>query len=266
MHSRFPAVGIAAILAVTFGVVPAAAQTLTFLPQRVVMDARTATTSLSLTNSGKSAETYRIELVDVVYKDDGKIEHAQKTPPGHPSAKELIRFSPSQIRLNAGETQTVRILLKPGPQLADGEYRVHAVLRQLPNVTAVKEPTKPNVVAGVIGIEQSVAIPVIIRRGATSATGTIAAMKVVDGKPGTIDLSLAREGNRSLYTNLLLKDKSGAVVAETKGVAVPVPNKTRRFFFNLNDKATPAAVRAGGYTLEMVDHDTGAVIDKKPVK
>lgn len=256
--------GIAALLAIT--ALPASAQTLTFNPQRIVIDARTGTASLSITNSGKKGESYRVELVDVIYKDDGKIEHALKTPPGHPSAKEFIRFSPSQIRLNAGETQAVRILLRPGQQLADGEYRVHAVLKQLPNVAAVKEPANANSLIGVIGIEQAVAIPVIVRRGVTNATGTIAAMKVVDGKPGTIDLSLAREGNRSLYTNLLLKDKAGAVVAETKGVAVPVPNKTRRFFFNLNDKATPAAVRGGGYTLEMVDHDTGAVIDKKPVK
>lgn len=264
MTSKHTKLGLAILLA--FAALPVNAQTLTFTPQRIVMDARAATASLSLSNSGKRVESYRIELVDVVYRDDGKVEHSQKTPPGHPSAKEFIRFSPSQIRLAPSETQTVRVLLKPGQQLADGEYRVHAVLHQLPNVTDVKPAAKPGTISGVIGIEQSVAIPVIVRRGQTSATGTIAAMKIVDGKPGTIDLSLAREGNRSLYTNLILKDKAGAVVAETKGVAVPVPNKTRRFFFNLNDKATPAAVRAGTYTLEMVDHDTGAVIDKKPVK
>ena len=257
---------IAVILLVGAASHSADAQSLTFSPQRIVIDARAGTASLAVSNTGKRAEGYRIELVDVIYRDDGKVEHAQKTPPGHPSAKEFVRFSPSQIRLGPSETQTVRILLKPGQQLADGEYRVHAVLHQLPNVSGVKEPAKPNTVAGVVGIEQAVAIPVIIRRGQTSATGTIAAMKIVDGKPGQLDLSLARDGNRSLYTNLLLKDKAGAVAAEVKGVAVPVPNKTRRFFFALNEKVSPAAVRAGGYTLEMVDHDTGAIIDKKPVR
>jgi hypothetical protein len=63
-----------------------------------------------------------------------------------------------------------------------------------------------------------------------------------------------------------LKDVAGKVAHEVKGVAVPVPNQQRRFVFQLNDKVTPAQVKSGGYTLEMVDHDTGAVIDKKPVK
>jgi hypothetical protein len=243
----------------------AQAQTLAFKPQRIVMDARVGSSSLDLTNSGKQVESYRVELVDMIYQDDGKVVPATKTPAGFPSAKELIRFSPNQIRLEPGESQTVRILLK-SPQLADGEYRVHAVLRQLPNVSKVKEPAKGNTVAGVIGVEQSVAIAVIIRRGATSATGTIAGMKIVDGKPGQLDLSLSRVGNRSLYTNLFIKNKAGAVVHEIKGVAVPVPNKTRRLLLGLTDKATPAALRGGGYTIEMVDHDTGAVIDKKPVK
>lgn len=266
MHAFRCAGPIAALVAGAIAPCSSLAQQLTFQPQRIVMDARLGTSSLSLTNSGKNTESYRIELSDVIYRDDGKIEHVQKAPPGHPSAKEFIRFSPSQIRLNAGETQTVRILLRPGQQLADGEYRVHAVLKQLPNVAGVKEPATKDVVAGVIGIEQSVAIPVILRRGQTSATGTIVSTRIVDGKPGQLDLSLGRDGNRSLYTNLLIKDKSGAVAAEIKGVAVPVPNKTRRLIYTLNEKVTPAALRSGGYTLEMVDHDSGAVIDKKPVR
>lgn len=248
---------------------PAAAQSLSFKPQRIVLDAKSSTASLSLTNTGQQAETFRIELVDMVYQDDGKVVPATKTPAGHPSAKDFVRFSPSQVRLEPGETQTVRLLVRAPETLPDGEYRVHAVMRQLPNVTAVKPALNPNVVAGAIGIEQGVAIPVIIRRGQTTATGSIDAVKVVDAKagtPGQLDLWLARQGNRSLYTNLVIKDKAGAVIFETKGVAVPVPNTKRRFLMPLTDKATPAALRSGTFTLEMIDHDSGAVIDRKPIR
>ena len=265
---RLASLGLVSIAtAVLFAPAAVEAQTLSFRPQRIVIDGRTSTASLTLSNGGKSEASYRIELVDVIYNADGSVTQSQTTPAGHPSAKNLIRFSPSQVRLGPGQQQAVRILVRPPEGLAAGEYRVHAVLHQLPDVSNVKVSAAPKgQVTGVLGIEQAVAIPVIVRRGQTSATGTISAMKVVDGKPLKLDLSLARDGNRSLYTNLLLKDKAGAVAAEVKGVAVPVPNKTRRFFFALNEKVSPAALKAGGYTLEMVDHDTGAVIDKKPVK
>lgn len=257
------------VVAVSFAVATprtTSAQSLAFSPQRVVMDARAGNASLTLTNTGKRQESYRVELVDMIYHDDGRVAQTQKAPPGYPSAKELIRFSPSQVRLGAGESQKIRILLKTQDRLADGEYRVHAVLRQLPNVTDVKVgKSSDKAIAGVLGVEQAIAIPVIVRRGQTSATGKIASLKIVEGKISGIDLQLGRNGNRSLYTNLILRDKAGAVVSEVKGVAVPVPNATRRFVFQLA-KVAPASVKAGGYTLEMVDHDTGAVIDKKPVR
>jgi fimbrial chaperone protein len=156
----------------------AEAQSLSFTPQRIVMEARMGGAALTLSNTGKREESYRIDLFDVVYGEDGVAKHVKTTPTGHPTAKNIVRFSPSQIRLAPGEQQKVRILVKAQEKVPDGEYRVHAVLRQLPNVTGVKlpEPGK-NQIAGVVGIEQSVAIPVIIRQGVTSATGSIASLK-----------------------------------------------------------------------------------------
>ena len=229
------------------------------------MDARAGTASLTMTNTGQRAESYRIELVDMIYRDDGKVVPSAKPPAGYPSAKNIVRFSPSQVRLEAGQAQTVRILLRTQERLPDGEYRVHAVLKQLPNVTTTKPAEVKKAVAGVIGVEQGVAIPVIVRRGVTSGFGKIASIQIVDSKSAALDLQLARTGNQSLYTNLLIKDQGGKLAEQIKGVALPVPNPTRRFFFPLRD-VTSAKLRAGGYTLEMVDHDTGAVIDKKPVK
>ena len=252
-------------LATVVVALPAAAQSLGFQPQRVVMDAKTVNAALTLTNKSDKAGSYRVELIDMIYRDDGSVVPAQITPPGYPSAKSLIRFSPSQIRLDAGETQTVRVLIKGADTLATGEYRVHAVLRQLPEVQSPKAPRNPAVLAGVIGIESSVAIPVIIRRGTTNATGSIASAKIATGKTPGLDLQLSRNGNRSLYTTLLLKNVGGKIAAEIKGVAVPVPNAQRRFLWPLDAKLA-GALNGGGYTVEMVDHDTLAVIDTKTVR
>jgi hypothetical protein len=144
---------------------------------------------------------------------------------------------------------------------------VHARLVQLPNVSKVKpQNLGNNTVAGTIGVAEAIAIPVIVRFGQTQATGSIASLKIGGkGKAGTLDLELARDGNRSLYVNLHLKDKSGAIASEIKGIAVPVPNKQRRFVY-APEGIDPGALKAGGYTIEMVDHDSGAIIDSKPVR
>lgn len=254
-------------LAAVLSVAPAAAQSLSFSPQRIVLDARLGSSALTLTNTGKRDESYRVELIDILYKDDGGIAEVRKAPPGYPSAKEIVRFSPSQVRLKPGESQKIRLLLRSPTKPADGEYRVHAKLRQLPNVTDVKpQAAGRNQVAGVVGVEQAVAIPVIVRFGNTSATGKInSARLITQGKAPALELQLGRSGNRSLYTNLVVKDRSGAVAKTVKGVAVPVPNQQRRFVMTL-DAAEAGRFKRGGYSVEMVDHDTNAVIDRRPLQ
>lgn len=253
----------------SFALVPAIAlvtsahsQSLSFQPQRVVLSGRANTESMTLTNSGKQEATYRVELLELIYKDDGSASFATFAPSGFPSARPFVRFSPSQVRLAPGESQKVNILVRTPAELAAGEYRIHARFAQIPSAVEAKGGGGKTV-AGVVGLSEAIAIPVIIRRGQTSAQGSISSIKVVSDKLASLDLKLSRTGNASLYTNLILKDQAGKVAAEVKGVALPVPNAFRRYFFPLG-KLSPGAL--GGHTLEMVDHDTGAVIDKKPVK
>lgn len=244
----------------------ASAQSLSVQPQRIILDARVGNSALSLTNTSERAGSFRVEFVDYIYQDDGKVVPTDKVPAGYPSAKGLVRFSPSQVQLAPGETQTVRILFKRQAGLADGEYRVHAVLRRLPDISRVKNTaTESTVVSGVIGIEQSIAVPVIVRQGQTAATGSIAAVKVSGGKQAHLDVQLARSGTRSLYTNLVIKDGAGAVLQEVKGIAVPVPNRVRRIDLMIKPELA-GVLSSGGHTLELVDHDSGSVIDRKPIK
>ena len=111
MRSFASLCGVVALLAGGIGNAYAEAS-LSFSPQRVVMEDRTNTTTLRLSNSGDKAATFRVSLSDVIYKDDGSIQHLDAPPPGFPSARPFVRFSPSQVRLNPGESQNVRILLQ----------------------------------------------------------------------------------------------------------------------------------------------------------
>jgi hypothetical protein len=238
-----------------------------FSPQRVIMDSRARSASLTLTNRGKSTASYRIEMVDVIYQSNGRVKHVRKAPAGFPSAKRYIRFSPRQVRLRPGQSQTIRVLLRrKARKLPAGEYRVHALLRTLPDVSKLKVPKpRAGAVAGVIGVAQAVALPIIVRRGKTQATGRIAALKVKGGRIAKLDLHLARQGNRSLYTDLKLKNRAGKQVNIVKGVAVPVPNRQRRYLFAVPGISSKA-LRSGGYILEMVDHASGKVYSAVKVR
>ncbi len=243
---------------------PALAQSLGFSPQRVVIEGRDRSASLALTNRGEKTSTFRVELVDLIYQPDGGTEEVADTPPGYPSAKPHVRFSPRQVRLAPGETQNVRILVRGLKSSDVGEYRVHARLAALPDVSGVQASAAiEGAVAGVVGVAQAVAIPIIVRRGDVSATGRIASVRrSADGR--TLDMVLARSGNRSLYTDLVARAPDGSEAARIKGIALPVPNAERRFFFRSSQIPT-STLLSGGYTMELVDRDTGEVLDRKAI-
>lgn len=211
---------------------------LQFYPQRLVLDGRQRSAELTLVNSGSKPAGYSIEMIDILYEDNATItvvDTVDKLPANFPSARSLVRFSPRRVRLAAGESQTVRVLVKRDTKLPDGEYRVHARFVQLPDVVAdiplsddnVKRTSDSNV-----SIDVAAAIPVIIRQGNTSAIGSVQSVTLaVDKKVTTLDLKLSRVGNRSLLTDLVLFSPENLEVNRLDGVALPVPNPWRRVFF-----------------------------------
>ena len=250
---------------------------LRFSPQRVVMEGRQRSARLTLTNASKKPASYRISVVDMLYKDDGSVEEAKSVPAGFPTARPLLRFSPSQVRLGPGETQVVRILVK-GRNIPDGEFRVHAKLSQIPDVSEVKDPAKTDkkTVSVSVSVSQAISLPVILRRGNPTATGKIKSITLEpkkkdakakkDAKTATVlNIQLAREGNRSLYTDLVLRDPKGEKVTEVKGIAIPVPNTWRRYLFTIKD-LSPAQLKAEKYTLELLNRDkAGELLDSQVI-
>ena len=232
----------------------AAQPVLAFSPQRVLMGDQDRTATLSLTNRGDAPGTYRIGMSDVLYHEDGTVSHTDMTPVGFPSAKPFIRFSPRQVRLRPGETQRIRILART-PDTVSGEYRVHAVLRRLPEPQAASAQESEGAVSGVVGISQAVALAIILRRGEITAHGGFRDVRRGDK---TLDMNLWREGNGSLYVDLHAYRGAAEAANEitvVRGIAVPVPNRILRYRIGLQD------AMAGPIRVTMTDHYTGEVID-----
>ena len=133
----------------------------------------------------------------------GELEVVPKAEGGF-SAAELVRFTPRQVELKPGETQTIRIQLRKPEGLKDGEYRSHMVFQGLPPV----EPPKPlgdadaNTMSFDIRTVISVSIPVIVRNGETHAAVALAALSyhpsLKADEPPNLGLTMELAGNRSV--------------------------------------------------------------------
>jgi P pilus assembly chaperone PapD len=89
-------------------------------PTRIVFEKNQRAAQIELINNGSKAATYRISLVNRRMTEDGRFEAAEAAAPGERFADDMLRFSPRQVRLEPGTTQTVRVMLRKPAELADG--------------------------------------------------------------------------------------------------------------------------------------------------
>jgi len=252
--------GISAILAAfSASSVAQAAASLAFSPQRIILAGTERATVLRLTNKGNKVGTFRISLVDLIYANDGSVKPAANVAKGFPTARPFVRFSPSQVRLRPGEAQNIRVLLKNSNSIPAGEHRVHVTMQEIPDISSsvtLKGKDK-SIVATNHAIGQAVAIPLLVRRGTTSAMGAIQA---ASRTPKGVNLVLARSGNQSLYTNIEVYSGSIAqrnLIGSLKGVAVPVPNRQRALSIKVNKPSRQP------YIVVVKDHDSGEILSQR---
>jgi P pilus assembly chaperone PapD len=228
-------------------------------------------TEVVLNNIGSETATYRVsvelrrmtaegELVDV---DPTQANDAEKL------AEEMIAYAPRRVTLAPNQPQSIRIGVRPPPNLPDGEYRVHLLFRAIPDpkpVTAAQSPTEALAIE--LTAIYGVTIPVIVRAGQLSAQAGIAGAKltVEDGKPA-VAVELTRTGNRSLYGDVqVLKPGSSNPIVVVTGVAIYAELDRRSVVLTVPDGfkgslAGPATIRY----VERTDEGPGKLLAEAQV-
>lgn len=173
------------------------------IPTRVVLEGRDRSAEVTLRNSGTAPCTYRISFKEMRMLPSGEVEEFTK-PDGVLAASDLVRFTPRQVDLAPGESQTVRIQVRLPEGLKDGEYRSHMVFQGLPPVapTAPIQAGDDKTLSFDIKTLFAISIPVIVRHGETSSTLALTDLAFhpaakPDEAPG-LDLRMVRTGNRSV--------------------------------------------------------------------
>lgn len=237
---RSSALGLLSVL-----LAPWALADLMLFPTRVEMEKNQRATQVELVNRGNATESYRISVVNRRMTDTGQIVAAETAEADERFATDMLRYSPRQVTLKAGESQTVRISLRKPADLANGEYRSHLQFDRLPDVagsTDLEQTVKT--ASGEIAIRLTAlvgaSIPVIVRHGDTSAKVSLDTLALepaakVEGQadsPALLAFHMNRSGNRSVYGNLLaIYTPAGGRpvdVSQVNGVAVYVPNLLRK--------------------------------------
>jgi len=231
---------------------------LMLFPTRIVFDKQRAA-QVQLMNPGSEPETYRIHLVNRRMGLNGEFISIETPGPGEQFADAMLMYSPHQVTIAPGGSQIVRIILRKPAGLTDGEYRSHLQFDRVAEASGgsnVEDLARAGgggvgvVVQALIGAS----IPVIVRHGQTNASVTLSDVQVLppssSNPQGAIALQMNREGNRSVYGDLVATVTTpGGVtleVAKAGGVAVYVPNAARRAVMPLQLPAGAVGLPVGG--------------------
>lgn len=204
---------------------------LMLVPTRVILEGRQRGCEVVLKNIGKVKATYRIHFKEMRMDPNGDLKDREKSA-GEVNAADLVRFSPRQVELEPGESQTVRLQVRKPAELPEKEYRSHMVFQGVPPA----EPPPPPQQEGSKEISfkitpvYGIAIPVIIRHGDTQAEVKLTHLSYrpadTDKMPPLVTLRLERAGNRSVLGDFEATVESGtgfkkgASLMVMKGVAV----------------------------------------------
>lgn len=217
----------------------AARAELMLYPTRVVIEGHQRGAQLEIINRGDKPETYRIKIVNRRMTDTGEIVAADKPEANEQFADQMLVYTPRQVTLQPGVSQTVRIAVRKPTGLADGEYRSHLQFDRVADATDaadIEKIVKPEKgqVAIVLQALIGASIPVIIRQGETSATVTLDNLTVSPAKgdaPPMLSFVFHRQGNRSVYGDVVATyaapGKKPVEIANVGGIAVYVPNAMR---------------------------------------
>jgi len=165
-------------------------------PTKVEMSAKQRGSSVRLINVSNEDKLLRISFEERQMRLDGKLVSGE---PGRWAASSLIRYSPRQILVPAGTSQTVRLLYRRRVGMADGQYRSHLTFQEIPLPGEVAAADKGGVRLNKIN---GFSIPVYVNQGSVSAALKPTNVAWKPGAKPVLRVAVSREGSASAYGRL----------------------------------------------------------------
>lgn len=171
------------------------------VPVRVHLDAAERTVPIAITNETDERRAYRISVETRYMKEEGGTYEVSSTMPF--AMDPLVRISPRRTILAPGEKQTVRLQVKRGVKVEDGDYFGHIKFTEIKvpkSREQIEREAQENNGAGMsfkIGQALNLAIPATVSFGATKSDvkiETVAHSAYASGDTKFLDVTFKRAG------------------------------------------------------------------------
>ncbi|WP_028833965.1 MULTISPECIES: fimbrial biogenesis chaperone [unclassified Pseudoalteromonas] len=182
-------------------------------PTRINFDERQRVAKVIVVNNSNESKTYRLEWQDKVALAGGGYANLAADQESSSSLKNMVRISPSQVRLAPGERQIVKLAIRKPKGLIEQEYRSHLAFKALPNEVQSQQQR-----LGIkVNLLLSYTIPVILRKGAVKPNVNISNLQLIHSpEKKALEIEILREGGFSSFGKLEVFFKQKGTDTEKK--------------------------------------------------
>ncbi|HRQ60129.1 MAG TPA: hypothetical protein PLO23_01200 [Alphaproteobacteria bacterium] len=240
------------------------------MPIRVLFDDRERSEELTIINTSKRTNTYRLEWGYRRMKEEGGYEQLEAPLDATFDAEKSLIFSPRQVTIAPGENQRVRLSLRRPADLPDGEYRAHLLMKR---VSDGNEPRTGVVtdsgISAQMGTNVGFSIPVIVRQGAYDAGAVISDPEFVPpanpAQPHSLHITVTRTGIHSVAGSFKVywtpPGQEERFVGEINNINIFHEITKRRVGIVMHEaNITSGTIRI---VMEGIDEMRGTIIDEK---
>ena len=237
-------------------------------PTLVVFEGNTRSASITLSNRGDQTGTFEMSWADMTMTPEGGL--VKNEDPGPWSLQSHVRYSPRRVTLAPAEAQVIRIAVRRGTDIPEGEYFSHFRVLTLnsEDPTAVEEDTTDEVnSAVVIRARSAVAIPIVWRNSRESSSASIEAVRI-DQDTNQLNIDVLRHGPLSVrgYLHVFETAANGARSPLADPVPLVIyPNlDARTMTIALNDGVSAGSLKPGTevyYSTDLEMSDRSIVLD-----
>ncbi len=233
------------------GWLPAKAD-LNVFPKSFFVNLPNRTASMTILNSGEQREEVWLDFRYgyPVANDSGRFYmiYGDSTSTVEPNAVPWLTAYPGRFALNPGESQVVKVMVKPPIGLISGEYLARVVISSQPVVSPTSKSLSQQVSSGVKLLTR-LDLPLHVRAGSVGSGIKIHRVSAaVDSGWLKIGIDLSRLGNASYWGTMrfTVRDRDGRVVSTEKHPVAIYRDMVYPVRLNVRDLST------GTYEIEIV--------------
>jgi len=249
-----------------------AAAVLFIHPTLVMFEGNTRSATITLSNRGDQTGTFEMSWLDMAMTPEGGLVKNEGPTPW--SIQSYVRYSPRRVTLAPLESQVIRIAVRRGLDVPEGEYYSHFRVLTLNSEDPLAPKADADEATGaavVIEARSAVAVPIVWRNSRDSSSASIEAVRI-DQDTNQLSVDVLRHGQLSvrgfLHVFETAADGSRSPLAQPVPLVIYPNLDARTIAIELNDGVMASSLKSGSkvfYSTDLELSDRSIVIDSYPI-